>query len=73
MLLPPGGGESTNLENMEDLYASARSQGTEEEDNIYFPTWKETDGYQDTVDTTSLLANFAAMFPEVTSLLNSCI
>ena len=38
-----GVGESTNPENMEDLYASVRSWGTEEEDDIPFPDWKGVD------------------------------
>ena len=43
MLLLPGGDEATNTEKMEALYASVRSWGTEEEDNIPFPDWKGVD------------------------------
>ena len=35
-----GGGDDTSLENMEALYASTWSWGTEEEDNTPFPEWK---------------------------------
>ena len=38
-----GGGEATNTENMEGLYASVRSWGTEEEDDTTFTDWKEID------------------------------
>ena len=43
----------------------------EEEDEIYFPTWKGVGDYRDPIDPTSLSANFEDVFPEVTSLLNS--
>ena len=43
VVLPTGGGEATNPENMEALYASVRSWGTEEEDTIPFPYWKGFD------------------------------
>ena len=56
---------------MEALYASMRSWGTEEEGNIPSPSCKGVDEYRDPVDPTSLSANFAAVFPEVVSLLNS--
>ena len=36
VVLLKGGGEDTNLENMEALYASIRSWGTEEEDDTHF-------------------------------------
>ena len=65
-----GGGEDTNPENMETLYASVQSWGTEEEDNIPFPDWKGVDEYQYPVYPTSLSANFAAVFLEVASILN---
>ena len=68
-----GGCEATNLENMEALYASIRSWGMEEEGNIPFPSWKGVDEYRDPVDPTSLSANFAAVFLEVESILNSCV
>ena len=42
---PTGGGESTNPENMDALHASLRSLGTEEEDDITFPTWKGVYAY----------------------------
>ena len=48
-ILPMGGGEATSLENMEALYASLCSWGTEEEDNIPFPYWKGIDEYQEPV------------------------
>ena len=44
-----GGGEATNPEKMEAFYASVQSWGTEEEDNIPFPSWKGVDEYQDPV------------------------
>ena len=71
MVLPTGGGESTNPENMGDLYASVRSWGMEEEYDIPFPDWKGVDEYRDPVDPNSLSAKFAAVFPELASLLNS--
>ena len=43
MVLPIGGGEDTNPENMEDLYTWVRSWGREEEDNTTFPYWKAVD------------------------------
>ena len=43
VVLSKGGGEDTNLENMESLYASVRLWGTEEEDEITFPPWKGVD------------------------------
>ena len=43
----------------------------EEEDLISFPYWKGVDEYWEPVDPTSLSTNFEAMFPYVTSLLNS--
>ena len=43
VVLQKGGGEDTNLENMEDLYAAIRSWVTEEEDDIPFPSWKGVD------------------------------
>ena len=56
---------------MEALYTSVRSWGTEEYKNIYFPSWKGVDEYQDPVDPISLSSNFADVFPEVARLLNS--
>ena len=70
MVLPTGGGEATNPENMEALYASVRSWGTEEEGDIAFQSWKVVYEYQDPVDPTSLSANFGAVFMEVASLPN---
>ena len=70
VVLPTGGCKATNPENMEALYASVRSWGTEEEYGILFPTWKRVDNYRDPVDPTSLSSNFAAVFSEVSSLLN---
>ena len=43
MLFPTGGGEATNPENVEALYASVRSWYMEEEDNIPFPDCKGVD------------------------------
>ena len=68
-MLPTGGDEATILENMEALYASIRSLGTEEEDNITFPYWKVVDDYRYPADPNFLSANFAAVFLEVASLL----
>ena len=42
-VLPMGGGELKNPEKMEDLYASVRSWGMEEEDGIPFTDWKVVD------------------------------
>ena len=58
---------------MEALYESVRSWVREEDDNISFPSWKGVDEYRDPVDPTSLSAKFMAVFPEVASLLNSCV
>ena len=41
MVFPTGGGEATNPDNVEALYAYVRSWVTEEEENIPFPDWKE--------------------------------
>ena len=46
VLFPTGGGESTKPENMEGLYASIRSWGTEEKYKIPFPLWKVVDEYR---------------------------
>ena len=73
MLFPTDGGEATNTKNMEVLYVSVCSWGTEEYGNILFPSWKGFDKYGDPVEPTSLSANFAAVFPEVERLLNSCV
>ena len=70
MVFPTGGGEATNPENMEALYASIRSWGTEEEDKITSPDLKGVGEYRYHVDPNSLSAKFAAVFPEVASLLN---
>ena len=53
------------------MYASVRSWSTEEEYDIPFPYWKGVDEYRDPVEPNSLSANFAAVFPEFSSLLNS--
>ena len=58
---------------MEALYASIRSWGTEEEGNKPSSIRKGVDEYLEPTDPASLSANFAALFPEVASLLNSCI
>ena len=71
MVFPPGGGEAINPENIEALYSSVRSWGTEEEGDIPFTSWKGVDEYQDLFDPTSLSANFADVFLEVSILLNS--
>ena len=60
----------TNLENMESLYSSIRSWGTEEVVNISLPDWKGVDKYQDPVETNSLSVNFAALFLEAKILQN---
>ena len=73
VVLPTGGGEATNPENMGVLYASVLSWGMEEEENILLPDWKRVDEYRDPVDPNSLYAKFAAMFPELASLLNYCV
>ena len=73
LAFPTVGGESTNPENMEALYASVRSWGMEEQDNTPFPYWKGVDEYQDPVDPTYLSSKFAAVFTEVASLLHSCV
>ena len=70
MVFPTGAGEATNSENMKYLYASLMLCGAKEEADITFLTWKGVDEYQETVDLTSLSSNFAAVFPEVASLLN---
>ena len=67
-----GGGDDTSLENMEALYASIWSWGTEEEDNTPFPDWKGVEEYWDPVDPKLLSVNFTALFTEVASILNSC-
>ena len=71
MVFPIGGSEATNPENMEALFASIQSLGTEEEVDIPFSYWNRVDEYREPVDPTSLSANFVAVFPEVESLLNS--
>ena len=73
MTFPTGGGEATNPEKMEYLSAPIQSWGTEEEGYIPFQSWKGVDEYRYPVDPTSLSANFASVFPEVESLLNSCV
>ena len=62
-----GGGETTNPENMEALYASLQSWGDEEEYDIY---WKGVDEYREPVEHNSLSENFVAVFLEAESLLN---
>ena len=54
LVFPTGGGEAKNLVNMEALYASVRSWGTEEEEKIPFTSWKGVDEYQDPVVPTLL-------------------
>ena len=68
--LPMGGGEVTRKEDMEALYASVRSSGIEEEYVIPFTDWEGVEEYWDPVETTSLQANFTAVFLELASLLN---
>ena len=70
LVLPTGGGEATNTEKMETLYASVQSWGFEQEGNLPFLSWKGVDEYQYPVDLTSLSANFVAVFLEFASLLN---
>ena len=65
-----GGGEATNPEKTEDLYASVQSWGTEEEDDITFSTWEGVNAYRDPVDPTSLSSKFVAVFTEAECLLN---
>ena len=59
------------MENMEALYVFVQSWGMEEEYDIPFPTCKGVDEYRGPVEPTSLSSNFADLFPEVASLLNS--
>ena len=70
VVLLTSGVKSTNLENIEALYAYVLSWVKEEEEDVPFLTWKGVDEYWDPVETTSLSANFAAVFPKVASLLN---
>ena len=72
-VFPTGGYEAKNPEKMEALYAYVRSWGTEEESAITFTSWKGVDEYRYPVEPTSSSANFALVFTEVGSLLNSCI
>ena len=67
VVLPTGGGEATNTEKIEDLYASVQSWGSEQEGNLPFPSWKGVDEYQYPVDLTSLSANFVAVIPPCSS------
>ena len=55
------------------LYASVRSWGTEEEEGNPFLYWKGVGEYRDPVVNNSSLDNFAAVFPEVSSLQYSCV
>ena len=55
---------------MEDLYASVLSWGMADREYIPFPESKAVEEYRDLVDPNSLLANVAAVFQEVVSLLN---
>ena len=71
MTFPSGVGEAITPENMEALYASIQLWAMEEEYDIPFSIWKGVDEYQEPLDPTSLSANFAAMFLEVASLLNT--
>ena len=50
LVLPTGGGEATNPEKTEALYASVRSWVTEEEDGITLPSYKGVDEYREPVD-----------------------
>ena len=56
--------EATSPENMEFLYASLRSWGMEEEDDITFSEFKGFNEYRYPVDPTSLSANFAEKYIE---------
>ena len=62
-----GRGEARSPENMESLYASVQSLGMEEDYDIPFTDWKGVGEYQDSVEPTSLSANFATVFSEVAS------
>ena len=73
LVFPKSGGEAKKPENMEALYASVRSWGTEEEDDIPFPSWKRVEKYREPVDPTSLSSKLVAVFLEVASLLNYCL
>ena len=73
VVFPTGIVEYTNPEKVEALYASIRSWVTKEEDATPFTDWKVVGEYRDPVDPTSLSDNFAAVFTEVTSLLNYCV
>ena len=68
-----GGGGATSPENVKALYAFVCSRDKKEQYNIPFVDWKRVGEYWDPVDPTSLSANFAAMFLEVESLINSFV
>ena len=70
---PMGGCETTRPENMEGLYASIWSWVMEEEYGIPFPDCNGVDEYRYHVEPTLFKANFAAMLPKVSSLLNYCV
>ena len=73
LVFPTGGDEATKLEDMKALYESVRSWGTEEEDGNPFLYWKGVGEYRDPVVPNSSLAKFSELFPEVSSLLYSCV
>ena len=70
VVLLTSGVKSTNLENIEALYAYVLSWVKEEEEDVPFLTCKGVDEYWDPVETTSLSANFSDVFPDMSSLLN---
>ena len=71
VIFPTGRGESTKPEKIEALYAHVRSWGAKEENDIHFPEWRVVNQYRDPIGPTSISSNFAAVFTEVASLLNS--
>ena len=53
------------------MYAYVWSYGMKEEDYIPLLEYKVLDKYQDSIDLTSLLSNFAYVLPEVERIINS--
>ena len=45
VVFPAGVDKATNMEKVEDLYASVHSWGTKEGGDIHFPSWKVVDEY----------------------------
>ena len=57
-------------ESMAALYASVRTSEEDEVGFISYPEWKGVEEYHDPIDPSSLSANFADIFPDVSKLLN---